>query len=122
MNGRRRGWSAAEDGGLRAAVVLGGVCVFGLVLIGLAWRGVARELYVPLQTPFLVSAGIGGLAIVGAGAVLLAVHLERRDAAAQRARMEKAVSGFADLAGELSVTLAGRSERATPPARARRRR
>jgi hypothetical protein len=71
--------------------VLLGIAIAGMVLLGLGWRGSARTLFVPLQVPWLVSAGIAGLAMTGGALALLDVHLERRRAAMRRQQTDDLV-------------------------------
>jgi hypothetical protein len=68
---------------LFAAVVVG-----GFVAIGIGWKVAARTLFVPFQTPALVSGGMGGLALVLVGAGLANVQAGRRLAAGERAETE----------------------------------
>lgn len=69
-----------------AVMVLSG---FGLLLLG--WRGLAALLLVPLQVPYGVSGGLGGLALIGFGALLLNLQVGRHLAARERARSGAAV-------------------------------
>ena len=80
-----------RDPWVRAALVLTGIAVTGLVLLALGWRGSARTLYVPLQMPWLVSAGLAGIALTGGALALLDVHLERRRAAIRRQQTDDLV-------------------------------
>ena len=88
---RRRAAAALADPGLRAALVLTTVVLAGFAGIAVGWRGVAANLYVPLQVPFLVSAAVGGVALAGTAAALLAVHLERRAAAVRRRELDSII-------------------------------
>jgi hypothetical protein len=56
-----------------AAGVVGG---FGCLL--LAWLGSSTQLFAVLQTPWLASGGLIGLALIGVSATLLGLHLRRR--------------------------------------------
>jgi hypothetical protein len=96
---RRPQWfDDLADPGIRAGVILVAVAIVGLAVLSLAWRGVARSLYVGVQLPFLISAGIGGAALAGTGAALFGMHLERRAAAVRRADVDEIVRTVAGLA------------------------
>ena len=59
-----------------------GLVVFGLLFIFFAWNGAAgldNGVDIRTQFPFLISGGIGGLALVGAGLTLIRVFEGRRD-------------------------------------------
>lgn len=107
------GWvgALAEPGG-RASLVLISLSLAGLVALGLAWRGTASQLYVGFQLPFVASGDFGGVALIGAGAGLLAIHLERRAAATRRAAMDDIVRSAAVLAESVRKRV-GRSQ--VPP-------
>jgi hypothetical protein len=90
-------------------------CLAGLVLIFLGWNGAASYDREPAQIPYVVSGGLGGLALVVIGAAMLIVAGNRADRAALqasidelRATLERGVAMEADAleGGELSV-LAG---------------
>ncbi len=85
------------DASLRAAAGLALLVVAGFVVLGLAWHGAARTPYVPLETPWLISGGIGGLALVGMGLGAMSIHLSRRERAQQRAAVEQLISVAAEL-------------------------
>jgi hypothetical protein len=88
---------ALIDPGVRAAVVLVVAAAAGFALVGLSWATVAARIYVPLQLPFLISGAFTGIAVTGGCLALLAVHLERRAAAADRQTLDRAIRGFAEL-------------------------
>jgi hypothetical protein len=59
---------------------VGWICaVIGLVVIFFGWLGVSGQALVAKQLPYLISGGIGGIAIVGVGAAYVAVEQIRRD-------------------------------------------
>lgn len=62
-----------------------GLVVIGFALIGLAWGRVAGLTDVARQTPYLISAGFTGLALVMCGLVAVNIAAKRQDAA-ERAR------------------------------------
>jgi hypothetical protein len=51
----------------------------GVLLIFIGYLGVSREALVAKQLPYLISGGIGGIALVGIGAVFLGTEDIRRD-------------------------------------------
>ena len=99
-------WRALRDPSVSTSLTLGAVLLAGLLALAIGWRGVAGVLFVPTQMPFLISGSVGGLAVVGAALALLAVHLERTEAAHERA-------AFAALQRDALLLLA-----AAPAARA----
>src|SRR5262245_21748043 len=66
-----------------------GYCLAGLFLIFLGWNGAASYDREPAQIPYLVSGGLGGLALVVIGASLLVVQSQRADRAAMQASIEE---------------------------------
>lgn len=89
------------DRGIQASLVLVAIAAAGLVGLGLAWRGGAATLGVYTQMPFVVSGGIGGVALTGAFLGLLAVHRERRAAATERLWLEAAIATATEIAEKL---------------------
>ncbi|MGH9026408.1 MAG: hypothetical protein ACRDWD_09895 [Acidimicrobiia bacterium] len=65
-----------------------GYCLAGLFLIFLGWNGAASYDREPAQLPYVVSGGIGGLALVVIGASLLIVQSQRADRTAFQASIE----------------------------------
>jgi hypothetical protein len=94
----RRLADPARDPGVRSGAVLVGLAVVAFVMFGLAWRGVARTVYVPLQMPWLLSGGFMALALLGLALGAWSIHLSRRDNAAHRAAFEDFVHETAELA------------------------
>lgn len=80
-------WRALRDPRLSTTIALAAVVVVGFALVAQAYRGVAATLFVPFQVPLLVSGGIAGVALVGAGIALLNVHLDRTEAAQERQQL-----------------------------------
>jgi hypothetical protein len=59
---------------------VGWICAgIGFLVIILGWFGVSGQALVAKQLPYLISGGIGGIAIVGVGAAYVAVEQIRRD-------------------------------------------
>ena len=128
---RRARLSARGIDGERVLFTVGAVLVpIGLLLIGVAWKGVANTGAVAEQVPFLVSGGLGGLALVVLGGFLYFAWWQTRamrESREQSARsLEVAEATLAALEAlqashdALVVELAERpAPRARPAARAR---
>jgi len=80
-----------------SVVVLAAFAAGGLVVLVLAWRGVAADVSVANQVPFVVSGGIDGLALVGFAAGVLAIQHRRWIEAKRRAEFEEVVAAAAEL-------------------------
>ena len=78
------------------------IALAGFVLLLVAWGQVAGETQVSLQLPYLVSAGLTGLALVMVGLTVVTIAAEQRDAAARDRQMDQLVS----VLDELNTTLA----------------
>jgi hypothetical protein len=63
-------------------------CVVGALLIFLGWNGAASYDRVSAQIPYLVSGGVGGLALVVLGSALIVAQSHRGDRAALQATLE----------------------------------
>lgn len=98
-------WLRADAPGLLWLGI--GLAGIGFVLIAVAWGQVAGETQVALQLPYLVSAGLTGVAVVLLGATVLAVAARRRDAIEHERRMEELVA----VLEELKRTMAERGQR-----------
>jgi hypothetical protein len=83
---KRPGW--LRDPAAPSLLLFAGVVIAGFAGIGAGWKVAARTLYVPFQTPALVSGGLGGLALVLLGSGLANVQDGRRLAAIERAETE----------------------------------
>ncbi len=80
-------WRGLRDPTMSTTIVLLAVVVIGFALVTQAYRGVAATLFVPFQVPLLVSGGLGGVGLAGAGIALLSVHLDRTEAAQERRQL-----------------------------------
>ena len=80
-------WRVLRDPRVSTTLVLAALAVGGFVGIALAWRGAAATLFVVLQLPWVLSGAIAGVALLGAALALLMTHLERSEAAAERASL-----------------------------------
>lgn len=58
-----------------------GMIGIGILLIVLGWNGAASIDFVSGQMPYVISGGVGGLALVGAGLTLTVVHTMRQELA-----------------------------------------
>ena len=86
------------------------LALLGATIISVGWYALADERSVVEQLPYLASGGIGGLALVIAGAAV--VHLTRqfrleRDVAAMAANQEELREAVAALAAALAESGAG---------------
>ena len=98
------GWRFPDrlrDPGVQAVVVLVLLAIAGFVMLGLAWRGAARTIYVPLQMPWVLSGGFAGIGLLGLAYGALSIDLGRRQDAIHRAEVEELVRTAATLAEEL---------------------
>ena len=87
----------------RAAVILAVAAVSGFGAVAYAWWEVAATLFVPFQVPWLISAGIAGVAVTVTSLALLGVHLERRAAAEHRADVDDLTRAVLTMADELAT-------------------
>jgi hypothetical protein len=92
-------WFAAlRDPGVQVIGVLVGLAVAAFAVLAWGWRGVARTPYVPFQVPWLVSASVAGIGLLGFTLGAWSIHLGRRQDAAHRAVTEQLVRDAAELA------------------------
>jgi hypothetical protein len=80
-------WRVLRDPKVSILLVLCSVVVCGLVVILLGYQGIAAEVYPPAQAPWLVSGSLIGIALVGTGLRLLAIHVDRVEAATERKQL-----------------------------------
>lgn len=80
-------WRFLRDPRVSVTLTLAMLGAGGFVLLGLAWRGTGATLYVVLQLPWLVSGGFAGIAVLGLALASLMTHLDRTEAAAERAAL-----------------------------------
>jgi hypothetical protein len=62
--------------------------VAGFVAIFLAWNGAAGKDYIEGQLPYLISGGLVGLGLIGAGLTVINVQARRADQAELLAKLE----------------------------------
>jgi hypothetical protein len=84
----------------RSIVVSVVLIAAGFVAIGLGWRGAARSLIVAEQLPFLLSGGIGGLALIVAGSATLALQSSRYWNARERRQIDRLVRRASEVRSE----------------------
>jgi hypothetical protein len=73
--------------GWASGMVLGfGLVLAGFVAVGLAWRGTSRTTIPSTQVGYMVSGGIGGLALIATGLGLWRVQAARLDRAVEQER------------------------------------
>jgi len=77
------------------------VCAAGFVLILYAWGQVAGEVQVYLQLPYIVSAGLPGLALIMVGLTIVNIAAKRRDAAERARQIDQLVSILEEVRGAL---------------------
>jgi len=80
-------WRVLRDPRVSITLILCGLAAVGFGLFAAAWRGAAATLFVVLQMPWVVSGGIAGMAVIGLALGTLTTHLERTEAAAERAAL-----------------------------------
>jgi len=76
-----------RDPRVSTALMMSAVVLTGLAGAYLGYRGLAGESAVALQMPYLVSGACFGMGAVGTGLALLVVHVDRCEAAQERAEM-----------------------------------
>jgi hypothetical protein len=93
-------------------------CLVGFLLVFLGWNGAASYDRVSAQVPYVVSGGIGGLALVVLGTGLIVVQSHRADRAALEAAMldlNDVLDRIAAGASEAAVAASGASQGASAP-------
>lgn len=69
----------------------------GFIMITIAWGKTAGQIDVPLQLPYVMSAGFVGLALVCVGVTLVAIDVRLRDSAARRAQSRRVCDAMDEL-------------------------
>lgn len=65
------------------------VAALGFVVIAYGWSRVAGLLSVPLQMPYMISAGFTGLGLICVGVGIVAVQAKRQETAARERQLEE---------------------------------
>jgi hypothetical protein len=92
-------WLAPETPTLTYTGVI--TAAVGFVLIGVAWSQIAALTNVALQMPYLVSAGITGLALVMVGLLLINLGAKRQDGAARQRQTDALTDAVTQLRAAL---------------------
>ena len=95
-------------------------CLVGAVLIFLGWNGAASYDRVSAQIPYVVSGGIGGLALVVLGSALIITQSHRDDRAALQATLEDLREALGRVAAAEEVVAVAHGAAAGADVRARR--
>jgi len=80
-------WSTLRDPRVSTTGVLLAAIAGGFVAIWLGYREIARLGLVAFQLPYLMSAGVIGLAVIGTALGLLSVHVSRVEEAEERRQL-----------------------------------
>lgn len=65
--------------------------IAGFVVIAFGWWGAARFDHTPAQIPYVISGGLSGLGLIGAGLTLVIVNELRRHRSELSARLDRAL-------------------------------
>jgi hypothetical protein len=66
-----------------------GLVGLGFILIFMAWNGAAGKDFVQGQIPYVISGGLGGLALVMSGLTVAIIQAVRRDATELRQKLDE---------------------------------
>lgn len=80
--------------------------VAGVIAIFLAWNGAADVDHVEGQLPYLISGGLVGLGLIGAGLATVNVQARRQDSAEVLARLDEITEALHHLASTTGVSAA----------------
>lgn len=87
----------------QGATLLGVVTiVLGFGAIALSWVGAAATLFIPTQVAYAVSGGVVGIALIGIGAAVLDVQVDRVLAAERSRQREDLIDAAVELLGSTS--------------------
>lgn len=98
----------ARDPALPGLVFLLGLAVAGGVTVAVTALRIGDTPHVALQTPHVVSGGLAGVALIAVGALLAAVHAERRARVLASKQMRHVVDGVDALVLAAARSRAGR--------------
>lgn len=104
--------NAVRDPALPGMLLGAGLAVGGFAMVTVAWLGVSGTLLVPLQTPYLLSGGLGGIALTAVGALVIAIQGERRDQVIANLDMKLLAREVGDV---VDIAIASHRARADQP-------
>ncbi len=73
-----------------------GMMAIGFLVMVLGWNGAANVACVDCQIPYLLSAGLPGLALVGGGLTLAIIQEMRRTSLALQAKLDEVIAAGKD--------------------------
>jgi hypothetical protein len=76
-------WRLLRDPKVSTLAVLILTVIAGFAVILLGYQGVAADVLPPAETPYLVSGSLLGITVVGTALRLLAIHVDRVEAATE---------------------------------------
>ena len=80
-----------------SVVALGVLGAAAFAVLALTWRGVAAQVDVAAQVAFIVSGGIGGLALVGFASGVVVIQARRWTEAQRRAELDGLITAATEL-------------------------
>lgn len=93
-----------DDPIVASSWVAGALVLAGFVAVVLGWRGVAGTLAVPVQVPYLVSGGLGGLALIVGAGTIVNVQITRHLAAREREMLDTVIDDAREVVAALRST------------------
>lgn len=85
---------------VRAVTVLAAIFVVGFVAFGWAWHGADHAKYVPLQAPWVISGGLGAMALIGLAVAAWHIDLARRADTEHREQWDEFTQNLSDALAE----------------------
>ncbi|HZN16066.1 MAG TPA: hypothetical protein VFB78_17495 [Acidimicrobiales bacterium] len=80
-----------------------GLVALGAIVIFLAWNGAAGKDYTQGQLPYVISGGVGGLALIISGLAVGVVQAFRRDAAELGQKLDALLDAVQDQGAQSSA-------------------
>jgi hypothetical protein len=81
-------------------VVLAAIFIIGFGAFGWAWHGARHAMYVPLQAPWVISGGLGAIALIGLAVTSWHIDLARRDDVAHSDRWDTFTKDLSEALAE----------------------